>query len=102
MSRDHPVQILENQGIQDSSGGKVDNWVSVRNWWVRSEPIRGDEQFVDNAHLSVTYKRLTGRYMPDFELSNEHQILLNRKQLRIIGIRNIDDRNEKLEVVAAQ
>ena len=84
----------------DSFGQHTRTWTTFATVWADIAPVGARElQAGDAANLQVTH-RITIRWLSD--LTSDKRVLFGSRVFQIVGIRNIEERNEYLELLALE
>src|SRR5690625_3839937 len=97
----HRIELLTPEYEQDPRSGAVtEKWVPFAKRWATVEPLRGREWFaVQQTHAEVTH-RIYMRYMPG--IGPEMRIRFRGREFDIVVPRNIEEKNEALDILATE
>jgi SPP1 family predicted phage head-tail adaptor len=100
----HYIAAQQPSGSRDAVGERVTNWTTVAYVYAQVDPLSTAERFVaEQIHSSVTH-RITIRG-DNSELSafdTSWRFLYGDRIFTIDGIRNIDEKNSKIECVCTE
>ena len=96
----HRVTVKEPTETTDGQGGVTSTWSVVANVWAEIRPILGLERFFrEGLHPSITHL-VKIRYRAD--INTTQRIHHGSRTLYIRGLRNIDERNNILELTCEE
>jgi len=96
----HRVQIEADTPTRASDGGDVEAWSTVATVWAGIEPLSGREYFTAQQTQSQVTHKITVRYFRG--LTAAHRIKYGSRTFQIEGVRNMGERNAKMELMAKE
>lgn len=97
----HRIELLKYTTVQDPiSGAYTEHWVAVAKRWATVEPLRGKKWFdAQQVQAEVTHQ-IFMRHMPD--VTPDMRIRFRGRDFDINVVRNIEERNEALDILATE
>lgn len=97
----HRIELLRYEVYQDPRSGAIkEDWVPVAKRWATVEPVRGQERWAAQQVQAEVTHRIYMRYMPG--VTPDMKIRFRGREFDIYFVRNIDERNEMLEILATE
>ncbi len=96
----HQIQIHVKTETRGASGGVIKTPARIGKVWASIAPLRTSETFAAQAVQSTVTHRITIRHFEG--LTTDHRIVFGTRNFEINSVRNIDERNRMMEVMAVE
>lgn len=95
----HRAELQKQSGTSDGAGGEAMTWVRERDIWCHIRSISGSQQMESMRRDSSISHEITVRYADDIDTTK--RLVYKGKQYRIEAVRNPDELNDRLELIAS-
>ena len=92
----HKVTIMRVTKTPDGKGGFTRTWAAGENVWADVVPSSSRERFYAGQVDADATHKVTIRQTPNIDI--EDIILLGARNLHVVGLRNIEERNRMIEL----
>ena len=94
------LTLQEPSNSKDAYAGNQVTWTTRATVWGSVEPLSDRERFFSQQLQAVTVHRIAIRYRKD--IRQDWRILYGTRIFRILGIRNMEERNVELELTCEE
>ncbi len=94
------LYLQQESAMADTGGGSAMNWTTINTIWASIEPISGSEQMIAGKLSGTITHRIRMRY--DATITTAMRFMLGTRVYNIRSIKNIQQRNRALEILAEE
>lgn len=95
----HRAELQKQDEVSDGAGGVILTWTRVRDIWCHIRSISGSQQMESMRRDSSISHEITVRYADDVDTNK--RIVYKGKMYNIEAVRNPDELNDRLELIAS-
>jgi SPP1 family predicted phage head-tail adaptor len=96
----HYVEIEQVTETSDGAGGYTSNWTTFAHAWVSINPVSGREKFQAMQTETIFTHKIKMKWIAG--ITTKHRIKFGTRVFDIIDVRNIEERNIVLELMALE
>lgn len=94
------LYVQQENAVADTGGGTVMGWTTINTVWASVEPVNGSEPVKAEKLSGTITHRIHMRY--DGTITTAMRFLLGSRVFNIRSIKNINERNRVLEIMAEE
>ncbi|MDX1922676.1 MAG: phage head closure protein [Alphaproteobacteria bacterium] len=94
------LYVQQENPVADTGGGNAMAWTTINTIWASIEPVSGNEQMIAGKPSGTVTHRIHTRY--DATITPAMRLMLGSRIYNIRSIKNIQERNRVLEILAEE
>ncbi len=94
------LHVQQENAVADTGGGTVMGWTTIDTVWASIEPVNGSETVIAGKLSGTITHRVRMRYAP--AITPAMRFVLGSRVFNIRSIKNIQERNRALEILAEE